>query len=139
MTKSKKISKKVPLHKHLLINGYSLTPPTSKRRLKKWLNQLVHDIGMKRIGGPFIRYVKAEGNRGFTAVVMIETSHIALHVWDEGPKPYFRFDLYTCGPLHHTTVLNEVQVFLDADEIEWMALDREAGFFEYDNGRRPVL
>ena len=52
-----------------MVNGITNTPPTSKRELKKWLRQLVHDIGMHRIGGPFIKYVKAPGNKGLTAVV----------------------------------------------------------------------
>lgn len=129
---------KIPLHKHLLINGKTTNPPTSKRAVKKWLKNLVHDIGMHRIGGPFVRYVKAPGNKGLTAVVMIETSHIALHIWEEGPNPYFRFDLYTCGPLHHTTVLDHVASFLSAKEMEWVAFDREKGFLEYDNGFRPL-
>lgn len=129
---------KIPLHKHLLINGRTDAPPTSRRATKKWLRGLVRDIGMKRIGGPFVRYVKAEGNKGLTAVVMIETSHIALHVWEEGDEPYFRFDLYTCGPLHHRKVLGSVAGFLGATDMEWIAYDREKGFDEYDNGRWPV-
>lgn len=129
---------KIPLHKHLLINGRTNTPPVSRRKTKKWLKNLVRDIGMHRIGGPFVRYVKAEGNRGLTAVVMIETSHIALHVWEEGDEPYFRFDLYTCGPLHHRTVLSAVASFMDAPSMEWMAYDRENGFYEYDNGHWPL-
>ena len=129
---------RIPLHKHLLINGRTNTPPTSRLRTKAWLRELVLDIGMKRIGGPFVRYVRAEGNRGLTAVVMIETSHIALHVWEEGDKPYFRFDLYTCGPLHHKTVLGSVRKFLNVPEMEWIAYDREKGFDQYDNGRWPV-
>jgi S-adenosylmethionine/arginine decarboxylase-like enzyme len=27
--------------------------------------------------------VKNQGNRGITAISVIETSHIAMHVWDE--------------------------------------------------------
>jgi S-adenosylmethionine/arginine decarboxylase-like enzyme len=129
---------KIPLHKHLLINGRTQTPPKSKRKLKKWLCRLVRDIGMKRIGGPFVRYVRAEGNRGLTAVAMIETSHIALHVWEEGDQPYFRFDLYTCGELDHVTVLGEVARFMGAPEMEWIAYDREDGFSEYDSGCWPL-
>ncbi len=133
---AKKLKK--PLHKHLLINGETTNPPKSKRALKKWLKTLVHDIGMYRIGGPFVRYVKAPGNKGLTAVVMIETSHIALHIWEEGPKPYFRFDLYTCGSLHHKTVIKQVARFLSAKNMEWVAYDREKGFLKYDNGIQSV-
>lgn len=120
-----------PLHKHLLVNGNTPNPPQSKRQLKRWLNDLVKVIGMKKVAGPFVKYIHEPGNKGFTAVVMIETSHIALHVWDEPPQPYFRFDLYTCGELHHTTVNNELTSFLQATELEWIVLDRENGFDQY--------
>ena len=137
MLRSSKIEKK-PLHKHLMVNGITNTPPTSKRDLKKWLSNLVHDIGMHKIGGPFVRYVKAPGNKGLTAVVMIETSHIALHIWEEGDQPYFRFDLYTCGPLNHASVIKSVAKFMDSPKMEWAAYDRERGFEEYDFGIWPV-
>ena len=122
-----------------MANGITNTPPTSKRELKKWLRQLVHDIGMHRIGGPFVRYVDATGNKGLTAVVMIETSHIALHIWEEGEQPYFRFDLYTCGPLKHTEVVELVAKFMNSPKMEWTVYDRERGFEEYDFGIWPVL
>lgn len=137
MLRSSKIEKK-PLHKHLMVNGITNTPPTSKRDLKKWLGNLVHDIGMHKIGGPFVRYVKAPGNKGLTAVVMIETSHIALHIWEESDQPYFRFDLYTCGPLNHASVIKSVAKFMDSPKMEWAAYDRERGFEEYDFGIWPV-
>ena len=121
-----------------MVNGITNTPPTSKRELKKWLRQLVHDIGMHRIGGPFVRYVNATGNKGLTAVVMIETSHIALHIWEEGEQPYFRFDLYTCGPLHHASVNRAVAKFMDSPKMEWCVYDRERGFEEYDFGVWPI-
>ena len=122
-----------------MVNGITNTPPTSKRELKKWLRQLVHDIGMHRIGGPFVRYVDATGNKGLTAVVMIETSHIALHIWEEGEQPYFRFDLYTCGPLKHKAVVELVAKFMNSPKMEWTVYDRERGFEEYDFGIWPVL
>ena len=121
-----------------MVNGITNTPPTSKRDLKKWLSNLVHDIGMRKIGGPFVRYVKAPGNKGLTAVVMIETSHIALHIWEESDQPYFRFDLYTCGPLNHASVIKSVAKFMDSPKMEWAAYDRERGFEEYDFGIWPV-
>ena len=122
-----------------MANGITNTPPTSKRELKKWLRKLVHDIGMHRIGGPFVRHVNATGNKGLTAVVMIETSHIALHIWEEGEQPYFRFDLYTCGPLKNKEVVELVAKFMNSPKMEWTVYDRERGFEEYDFGIWPVL
>ena len=48
-----------------------------------FLTNLVNQIDMKIIRGPFASYVDKDGNKGLTAIVMIETSHIAFHIWDE--------------------------------------------------------
>ena len=83
---------------------------------------------MKIIQGPFVSYVEAPGNRGTTAVVMIETSHIAFHVWDEQVPALLQFDLYTCSELSATVVLSEIQKFFDMIEYQYMVFDRENGF-----------
>ena len=84
------------LHNQLLINGFSDNPPTNEAFIKRWMEDLVKQIDMKIIQGPYTAYVTKEGNRGLTAVVMIETSHIALHVWDEDKHGMIQFDLYKC-------------------------------------------
>ena len=61
------------LHNHVLINGYTLLPPTDEKQTIVWMQHLVDSIGMKTIQGPFASYVTKEGNRGLTAAVMIET------------------------------------------------------------------
>ena len=38
---------------------------------------------MKLLAGPYTTYVNEEGNKGMTFVAIIETNHIALHIWDE--------------------------------------------------------
>lgn len=78
------------LHNHLLLNGAATKPPKDEATTIEWMRKLVEDIDMKIIQGPFASYVSKEGNRGLTAVVMIETSHIAMHVWDEtDPRALF--------------------------------------------------
>ncbi len=83
----------MPLHNHLLVNGWTLNPPTDETLVINWMRELVESIDMKVIQGPYASYVTAEGNRGLTAVVMIETSHIAMHVWDETDPGFIQFDL----------------------------------------------
>ena len=73
----------MPVHKHLIIRAEVNRPITGEKEIKKWLRKLVKKIDMKIIKGPYSGYVSKEGNRGITAVVMIETSHIAIHIWDE--------------------------------------------------------
>ena len=38
------------------------------------------------------------GNRGVTAFAIIETSHIAMHIWDEPNPALVQLDVYTCAP-----------------------------------------
>ena len=54
--------------------------------------------------GPYVKYCNMPGNRGITAVAIIETSHIAMHIWDE-PKPaLMQMDVYSCGEFDVTQI-----------------------------------
>lgn len=119
---------KKPIHKHLLLRGHCHRPPTDSEITYNWLKHLVNKINMKIIRGPFVSYVEAPGNRGTTATVMIETSHIAFHVWDEQSPGLLQFDLYTCSELNVPVVLNEIQKFFDMIEYQYIVFDREHGF-----------
>lgn len=115
-------------HYHLLLNGYSLNPPTDIARTQKWLNDLVQNIDMKVAIPPRAAYVKKEGNRGMTAIVGIETSHIAMHIWDETDPAFVQFDLYTCSTLNVDLVINELEKFLKLTEYQTWLLDRSKEF-----------
>ena len=68
-------------------------------------------------------YVSKEGNRGITAVVMIETSHIAIHIWDEISPALVQCDVYSCAEFSSNEVLMEF-VKMEPTKIEHMLLDR---------------
>jgi len=116
------------LHNHLLVNGYSLLPPTDEKKTIAWMAELVNEIGMKIIQGPFASYVTKEGNRGLTAVVMIETSHIAMHVWDETDPAFIQFDLYTCSTLPVEKVIENLERHFGLYNYSTMVLERSDGF-----------
>jgi len=116
------------LHNQLLINGYSDTPPTDEAFIKQWMQDLVEQIDMKIIQGPYTAYVTKEGNRGLTAIVMIETSHIALHVWDETNPGTIQFDLYTCSTLPVNDVIQNLKSNLGLQDYSFMVIERENGF-----------
>ena len=118
----------MPLHNHLLLNGYTYSPPTSCEDTVIWMAEFVKKIGMKTLQGPFASYVDVEGNKGLTCVVMIETSHIAMHVWDEPVPAKIQFDLYTCGTLEEDFALQNIIDFLKLEKYEYMVLERESGF-----------
>jgi len=115
----------MPIHKHLIIRAEVNSPITSEKEIKKWLKNLVNKIDMKIIKGPFASYVTKEGNRGITGVVMIETSHIAIHIWDEQSPALVQADVYSCASFSMNEVLAEF-IEMDVVKIEHMLLDRES-------------
>jgi S-adenosylmethionine/arginine decarboxylase-like enzyme len=119
---------KTPMHKHLLLRGMILDAPTSEQVVIDWLREFVDKIGMKVVQGPFASMITEEGNRGLTASVMIETSHIAFHIWDETNPGLIQFDLYTCSELNSPYVFKELEKFFNFTEYQYMILDRQTGF-----------
>jgi S-adenosylmethionine/arginine decarboxylase-like enzyme len=115
-------------HKHLLINAKVKDPIKSEDEAIKFLIHLVHQIKMKIVRGPFASYVDVPGNRGLTAIVMIETSHIAFHIWDEQDPSTLQFDLYTCGDLDKDFVLDCLRERFDIVSMDYALYDREVGF-----------
>ena len=113
----------MPVHKHLIIRAEVNHPITSEKELKRWLRKLVKKIDMNIIKGPYTAYVSKEGNRGITGVVMIETSHIAIHVWDETNPALVQCDVYSCANFSSNEVLAEF-VNMEIVKIDHMMLDR---------------
>lgn len=89
---------------------------------------------MKIIKGPFASYVNVEGNRGLTGIVMIETSHIAFHIWDEVRPGLVQFDLYTCGKLDLDKVISLFKDTFDVVQMDYILFDRENGFVVEQEG-----
>ena len=118
----------MPLHNQLLVNGYTNNAIKSEAAAVEWMQSLVDSINMKTIQGPYASYVTKEGNRGLTCIVMIETSHIALHVWDEPNPAEIQFDLYTCGELPVEEILKKLENELGLIDYHYMVLERETGF-----------
>ena len=100
-----------------------------------FLKFLVDQINMKIIKGPFASYVYAEGNKGLTAIVMIETSHIAFHIWDEPNPGLLQFDLYTCGSLDLDKAISILKDYFKVEEMDYVLFYRENGFVVEKKGR----
>ena len=124
-------------HKHLLVNARVKDPIASEEKGIDFLTRLVERIDMKVIKGPFASYVDKPGNRGLTAIVMIETSHIAFHIWDEEDPSLLQFDLYTCGKLDLAQVLLALGETFNVINLEYQLFDRENGFVLEDSGHWP--
>lgn len=110
-------------HTHLIIRALVSKPPTDPNLAIAWLNTLVPAIGMKTLLGPYATYCSVPGNAGLTAAVIIETSHIVLHCWDETSPAELQFDVYTCSHLNPKLIFDALQIF-DPTSIEYKILDR---------------
>ena len=122
----------MPVHKHLLIRAEVDRPITSERELKKWIKELVKKIDMKIIKGPYAAYVTKEGNRGLTGIVMIETSHISIHIWDEEKPSLVQCDVYSCAEFSSSDVLVHFNI-MEPVKIDYLLLNRKDGFYDTHN------
>jgi S-adenosylmethionine/arginine decarboxylase-like enzyme len=126
-------------HKHLLVNAKVENPINTEEQGVDFLTRLVESIDMKIIKGPFASYVDKPGNRGLTAIVMIETSHVAFHIWDEMDPSLVQFDLYTCGELNLAKVLLAFGETFKVVSLDYQLFDRENGFVLEDRGSWPAI
>ena len=115
------------VHKHLIIRAEAMQAPTEEEKLKKWFEEFIRSIDMKIFMGPYVKYCDMPGNRGITAVAIIETSHIAMHIWDEVNPALMQFDVYSCGELNVENICNKIKEDFEITKIEYKFLNRETG------------
>ena len=118
------------VHKHLLVRAEVKAPIVNKNKAIKFLRTLIKAINMKAMYGPTASYCKMKGNRGVTAFAIIETSHIAMHIWDEVNPALVQLDVYSCAELDPNKVIEIIKQELDTVKIEYKFLDREHDFKE---------
>jgi len=97
------------------------------------MRKLVDTIDMKILMGPYSVYSDMVGNQGLTAVTIIETSHIAMHVWDEVEPALMQLDVYTCSTLNVDDVFEAIKQF-DPVTVEYKYIDREHDLTLLSNG-----
>ena len=120
-------------HKHLIIRAELKNPPKCAEAIQDWMKLLVDKIGMKILMGPYAVYSDMVGNQGLTAVTIIETSHIAMHVWDEVDPALMQLDVYTCSTLNIQDVFEALNDFSPVD-VQYKYIDREHGLTLLDKG-----
>jgi len=118
------LSSQVLEHKHLIVRAELNKPPQCAEAIQDWMKNLVEQIGMNILMGPYAVYSDMIGNRGLTAVTIIETSHLALHIWDEVEPALMQLDVYTCSTLDTADVFKAVEQF-EPTKIEYKYIDRE--------------
>lgn len=124
---------KILEHKHLIVRAELNNPPKCTSAIDLWMRKLVDQIGMKILMGPYSVYSDMVGNQGLTAVTIIETSHIAMHVWDEVDPGLMQLDVYTCSTLNIEDVFKALEQF-EPVKVEYKYIDREYGLTLLDKG-----
>ena len=117
------------VHKHVIIRAEVLNPPTDEKLASEHVKDLIEQIGMKLLMGPYAKYVTMPGNRGLTVAAIIETSHIVMHTWDECDPAMIQLDVYTCGPFDPKTVFDWLKQYMPT-HIDYKYIDRETDIKE---------
>ena len=119
-------------HKHLIVRAdIGWTPKEEDlNKISDWIRSLIRKIEMKLLAGPYTTYVNEKGNKGMTSVAIIETSHIALHIWDETNPGLMQLDVYSCADFTPKDVFDEIEQTFDTKKIEYKFLDREKELVE---------
>ena len=117
----------IKVHKHLIIRAEANRVPTDEEQLTEWLREFIDSIHMKILMGPYVKYCKIEGNRGITGIAVIETSHIAIHVWDEPNPALMQIDVYSCAEFDVDEIAEKIKQDFDVVKLDYKYLNRETG------------
>ena len=117
----------IKVHKHLIIRAEANKVPTDEKQLTKWLKDFIDYIDMKILMGPYVKYCNVEGNRGITGIAVIETSHIAIHVWDEPNPALMQIDVYSCAEFDVDEIAEKIKSDFDVIKLDYKYLNRETG------------
>ena len=116
-------------HRHLVVRCECSLPPVAPRTVTQWTRTLIESIGMKIMMGPYAAYCDTVGNRGVTCCAVIETSHVAVHVWDETAPSVIQLDVYSCSDFAVADILDHLQQF-EPVKVDYKFLDRDTGLRE---------
>ena len=119
-------------HKHLIVRADIGWCPQEEdlNKISDWIRSLIKEIDMNLLSGPYTMYVNEKGNKGMTSVAIIETSHIALHIWDEANPGLMQLDVYSCADFIPNQVFEEINKIFKTIKMEYKFLDREKELME---------
>lgn len=119
------------VHHHLIVAADIRRVIKDTEEAKKWLKMLIDKVGLQSMGEVQCEYSKVIGNRGITALAMVTTSHIGLHIWDEEIPAKLQFDLYSCASFTHIEIIKEIEEKFKAISISYKYIDRDNNLIPY--------
>ena len=119
-------------HKHLIVRADISWCPKEKdlNLISDWIRSLIRKIEMKLLAGPYTTYVNEKNNKGMTSIAIIETSHVALHIWDETSPGLMQLDVYSCANFNPNDIFDKVDELFKTIKLEYKFLDREKELVE---------
>ena len=107
--------------KHLIVNIYKCGKMPNHTELYKFLEKLVALVEMQALTKPYI-VEGAPYNPGITGFVIIETSHISIHTFEE--NKFIALDIYSCKTFNHKKALKEISKEFQSQAIEHKIIKR---------------
>jgi len=124
-------------HKHLIIRAEVSNPINNPISTEVWLQELVNKIDMKLLDcmthNPVTGYCEELGLRGITGVILIETSHIVIHIWDEPEPALVQLDVYSCADFDIEPVIDHLGSMKPVS-LSYKFLDREDDLIDIESG-----
>lgn len=126
-------------HIHAILNLEVKRPPTDEQEVEAFLSFLIKRVDMKiaksptLLKNPMAYYCETYDNRGATGVGILETSHCALHSWDESLPAKLAFDLYSCADFAIKDVIHLCNTF-GIIKGSYMLIDRDTGLSILESG-----
>ena len=114
-------------HKHYIIRAEIENSPILQdlEMIENWMTDVISAIDMKILIPPAACYCDKEKNKGVTAIAAIETSHMALHIWDEIHPAVMQFDLYSCKHFEEQIVVDMIGKTFNLVKHASIVLDRD--------------
>lgn len=117
-------------HRHLIVRAHVKNPPQDAEVLSEWCKRVISDVGMQVIGGPLVVRGEMKDNEGWTAVAILDFSHLSVHTWDRVSPALIEFDLFSCKDFDLNKVLDKINefdmiyysyIFVDRDSLDYPA------------------
>lgn len=127
-------------HKHLIVSLTVKFPPKDNTEVEAFLSFIIKRVGMNIAQAdtlpknPMAYFCDMTGNKGVTGIGILETSHTAIHVWEEEFPAKLEFDLYSCSDFDVEHIITMMQTF-DIVEGNFYILDRDEGLKIIDSGK----
>jgi len=123
--------KDIRQHKHIILRAYVKNPPSTEIQLSEWCKDVISRVGMNVISGPHVVYSDMVDNEGFTAVAVLDFSHLSIHTWDKVNPALIEFDLFSCKDFDVNIVLDKLNEF-DIITSSQLVVDRDT----FDNNQK---